>query len=130
MLFICSTAVLIRHLWQLKAVVLLHWCLIRAVLLKPFLSQILVHWPILTTDITTTPKQGATTLSIITLCRKALSTTILNIMGLFATISITVLNAIVLSVLCWVVQFLYCYAECRFANNHNIAYNSTTTEAR
>ncbi len=28
-----STPVLIRHLWQLKTVVFLHWCLIRAVLL-------------------------------------------------------------------------------------------------
>ncbi len=33
MLLIFSTSVLIRHLWQLKAVVFLHWCLIRAVLL-------------------------------------------------------------------------------------------------
>jgi hypothetical protein len=33
MLFIFSTPVLIRHLWQLKAVVCLSWCLIRAVLL-------------------------------------------------------------------------------------------------
>jgi len=28
MLFIFSTPVLIRHLWQLKTVVFLHWCLI------------------------------------------------------------------------------------------------------
>jgi hypothetical protein len=34
MLFIFSTPVLIRHLWQLKTVVFLHWCLIYAVLLK------------------------------------------------------------------------------------------------
>ncbi len=27
MLFIFSTPVLIRHLWQLKTVVFLHWCL-------------------------------------------------------------------------------------------------------
>jgi hypothetical protein len=33
MLFIFSTPVLIRHLWQLKTVVILHWCLICAVLL-------------------------------------------------------------------------------------------------
>ncbi len=33
MLFIFSTLVLIRHLWQLKTVVFLHQCLIRAVLL-------------------------------------------------------------------------------------------------
>jgi hypothetical protein len=33
MLFIFSTPVLIRHLWQLKTVVFLHWCLIRTVLL-------------------------------------------------------------------------------------------------
>ncbi len=33
MLFIFSTLVLIRYLWQLKTVVFLHWCLIRAVLL-------------------------------------------------------------------------------------------------
>jgi hypothetical protein len=31
MLFIFSTIVLIRHLWQLKPVVFLHWCLICAV---------------------------------------------------------------------------------------------------
>jgi hypothetical protein len=30
-----STLVLIEHLWQLKTVVFLHWCLIRAVLLEP-----------------------------------------------------------------------------------------------
>ncbi len=30
MLFIFSTPVLIRHLWQLKAVVFLHWCLMCA----------------------------------------------------------------------------------------------------
>ncbi len=35
MLFIFSTPVLIRHLWQLKTVIFLHWCLIRAVLLEP-----------------------------------------------------------------------------------------------
>ncbi len=35
MLFIFSTPVLIRHLWQLKTVVFLHWCLICAVLLEP-----------------------------------------------------------------------------------------------
>ena len=33
MLFIFSTPVLIRHLWQLKTVVFLHWCLICDVLL-------------------------------------------------------------------------------------------------
>ncbi len=33
MLFIFSTPVLIRHLWQLETVVFLHWCIICAVLL-------------------------------------------------------------------------------------------------
>jgi hypothetical protein len=33
MLFIFSTPVLIRHLWQLKTVVFLHWCLICTLLL-------------------------------------------------------------------------------------------------
>ncbi len=33
MYFIFSTPVFIRHLWQLKTVVFLHWCLICAVLL-------------------------------------------------------------------------------------------------
>ncbi len=33
MLFIFSTPVLIRHLWQLKTVAFLHGCLIRTVLL-------------------------------------------------------------------------------------------------
>ena len=33
MLFIFSTSVFIRHLWQLKTVVFMHWCLIRVVLL-------------------------------------------------------------------------------------------------
>jgi hypothetical protein len=33
MLFIFSTPVLIRHLWQLTTVVFLHWCLMCAVLL-------------------------------------------------------------------------------------------------
>ncbi len=34
MLFIFSTPELIRNLWQLKTVVFLHWCLIRAVPLR------------------------------------------------------------------------------------------------
>ncbi len=34
MWFIFSTPVLIRHLWQLKTVVFLHWCLICTVLLN------------------------------------------------------------------------------------------------
>jgi hypothetical protein len=34
MLSIFSTPELIRHLWQLKTVVFLHWCLIRAVILR------------------------------------------------------------------------------------------------
>ncbi len=34
MLFIFSTPVLIRHLWQLKTIVFLHLCLICAALLK------------------------------------------------------------------------------------------------
>ena len=34
MLSICSTSVLIRHLWQLNTIVFLHWCLICVVLLK------------------------------------------------------------------------------------------------
>ena len=33
LMFIFSTPVLIRHLWQLTTVVFLHWCLINAVLL-------------------------------------------------------------------------------------------------
>ncbi len=33
MLFIYSTPVLIRHLWQFTTVVFVHWCLICAVLL-------------------------------------------------------------------------------------------------
>ncbi len=28
------------------------------------------------------------------------------------------------------VEIFYCYAECRCLNNHKIAYNSTTAEAR
>ncbi len=39
MLLIFSTIVLIRHLWQFKTVVFLHWCLIRA----PPLTFV-VHW--------------------------------------------------------------------------------------
>ncbi len=35
MLFIFSTLVFIRHLWQLKTVCFLQWCLICAVLLGP-----------------------------------------------------------------------------------------------
>jgi len=33
LMLIFSTPVLIRHLWQIKTVVFLHWCLIRTVLL-------------------------------------------------------------------------------------------------
>jgi len=39
MLFIFSTPVLIRHLWQLKTVVSLHWCLILGVPLKDMYLQ-------------------------------------------------------------------------------------------
>jgi hypothetical protein len=39
MLFIFSTPVLIGHLWQLKTVVFLHWCLIFDVLLNDFQLQ-------------------------------------------------------------------------------------------
>ncbi len=38
MLFIFSTPVLIRHLWQLKTDSFLHWCLIRAVLFNAILK--------------------------------------------------------------------------------------------
>ncbi len=38
MLLIFSTPVLIRHLWQLKADVFLHWCLIRAVIFNAILK--------------------------------------------------------------------------------------------
>ncbi len=38
MLFIFTTPVLIRHPWQLKTVVFLHRCLIRAVLLSMFVQ--------------------------------------------------------------------------------------------
>ncbi len=34
MLFIFSTPLLIKHLWQLKTVVFQHWCIICAVLLQ------------------------------------------------------------------------------------------------
>ncbi len=37
MLLIFSTLVFIRHLWQFKTVVFLHWCLIRALPLTSFL---------------------------------------------------------------------------------------------
>ncbi len=36
MLFIFTTPVIIRHLWQLNTVVFLHWCLIDAVLFRFF----------------------------------------------------------------------------------------------
>jgi hypothetical protein len=39
MWFLFSTPVLIRHLWQLKTVVFLHWCLICAVLLAVYMKQ-------------------------------------------------------------------------------------------
>jgi hypothetical protein len=41
--------VLIRHLWQLKTVVILHWCLVRAVLLK-MLEHISINSNILETS--------------------------------------------------------------------------------
>ena len=40
MLFIFSTPAFIRHLWQLKAVVFLHWCLICPLLL----GVCQIHW--------------------------------------------------------------------------------------
>jgi hypothetical protein len=39
MLYIFSTPVLIRHLWQLKKVAFLHWCLIRAALYDKISGQ-------------------------------------------------------------------------------------------
>jgi hypothetical protein len=44
MLFIFSTPVLNRHLWQLKTVDFLHWCLMLAILLakKPMAAVVLV----------------------------------------------------------------------------------------
>jgi hypothetical protein len=45
MLFIFLTPVLIIHLWNLKTVVFLHWCLIRAVLLNQE-KKILCNWDI------------------------------------------------------------------------------------
>jgi hypothetical protein len=44
MLFIISTPVLIRHLWQLKTAVFLHRCLICTVLLRPKLSHAAHLW--------------------------------------------------------------------------------------
>ncbi len=38
-MFIFTTPVLIRHLWQLKTVVILHWCLICSV---PFVTLFIV----------------------------------------------------------------------------------------
>ncbi len=46
MLFIFSTPVLIRYLWQLKTVVFLHWCLICAVLLYHYCSNVVITWKI------------------------------------------------------------------------------------
>ncbi len=44
MLFTLSTPVLFRHLWQLKTIVFLHWCLMHADLLNIFLwITILIH---------------------------------------------------------------------------------------
>ncbi len=45
MMFIFSTPVLIRHLWQLKTVAFLHWCLICAVL---FLAKLTKTGPVST----------------------------------------------------------------------------------
>ncbi len=42
-----STLVLIRHLWRLKTVVFLHWCLIHAVLFIAVNVQILSHFIVL-----------------------------------------------------------------------------------
>ncbi len=42
MLFIFSTRVLIRHLWQLKTVVFVHWCLIHVVLLTTLEASIMI----------------------------------------------------------------------------------------
>jgi hypothetical protein len=39
-MFIFSTPVLIRHLWQLKAVVFLHWCLLHAVVLSKHVGEL------------------------------------------------------------------------------------------
>jgi hypothetical protein len=44
-MFISSTTVLIRHLWQLKTVVFLHWCLIRVVLLSEMKEKSLIKLP-------------------------------------------------------------------------------------
>ncbi len=46
MLFIL-TPVLIRHMWRLKTIVLLHWCLIHAVLLILFQMTIIPKYRII-----------------------------------------------------------------------------------
>jgi len=52
MLFLFSTTVLSRHLWQLKAVVFLPWCIIRAVLLLASLHLHLAPTPSIGGNIT------------------------------------------------------------------------------
>ena len=55
-----------------------------------------------------------------------LSITTLSIMGLFATLSITELHAIMLSVILSVALF-YCYAECRYAHCRRSLVNGAMT---
>jgi hypothetical protein len=43
MLFIFSTSVLIRHLWQLKTIVFLHECLIHIVQLQDAIAQVIYY---------------------------------------------------------------------------------------
>jgi hypothetical protein len=45
-MFIFSTPLLIRHLWQLKTVVFLHMCLLSVVVLRPVLPSSDNNWQI------------------------------------------------------------------------------------
>ncbi len=57
-LFNLSTPVLIRHLWQLKTVVFLHWCVIHAVLLENCYATQWYHLAWRLTIIQAYPKVG------------------------------------------------------------------------
>ncbi len=46
-MFIFSTPVFIRHLWQLKTLAFLPWCLIRAVFFRPFSPSFCLSTPLL-----------------------------------------------------------------------------------
>jgi hypothetical protein len=77
MLLIFSTPEFIRHMWQLKTAVFLHWCLINSILLNKFkdnkiLFYKICHWFLVTNKLFTGLNIPNKTTHIRQVCRKTI----------------------------------------------------------